>query len=134
MTDVEKRLTVALRGVAEDAPHAAGLAEAARVPGEPGAAGVRPLAVAAASIAVLVAVVGIGRGSGTVTGAPTDRWPDDPTATTGAPIGIPVHTETLARHRGAGPVRWGYGALSTWCLSGATRRPRWSNDPTGCAR
>jgi hypothetical protein len=117
MTDVEERLTVALRGVAEAAPQAAGLAEAAR-----GRAARRrrrtTLAVAAASIAVLGVVAGTAT---LVNGGGGTPAADDPTtATTGAPIGIPVRYESWRDIQVRVPFGWGYGVLSTWCTNGAT--------------
>ena len=116
MTDVEKRLTVALRGVAEDAPHAAGLAEAAR-----GRATRRrrrtTLAVAAASVAVLGVVAGtamLGNGGGAPPAA------DDPTPSVVVDPGPPQRVESWRDLQVTVPADWGYGVLSTWCTNGAT--------------
>jgi len=120
MTDVEDRLTAALRGVARDAPSATGLAEAAR---DRRSRRRRTTAwTSAAAVAAVVAVVGgvamLGSGDGSPDRAPVA---DDPTtATTGAPIGIPVQYESWRDIQVRVPFDWGYGVLSTWCTNGST--------------
>ncbi len=117
MTDVEKRLTDSLRGVAEDAPNAVGLAEAAR-----GRATRRrrrtTLAVAAASVAVLGVVAGtamLGNGGGAAPPAA-----DDPTPSVVVDPGPPQRVESWRDLQVTVPEDWGYGVLSTWCINGAT--------------
>jgi hypothetical protein len=102
--------------VAEDAPIAAGLAEAAR-----GRATIRrrrtTLAVAAASVAVLGVVAGtalLGNGGG------SGRAADDPTPSDVVDPGLPPRVESWRDISVSVPADWGYGVLSTWCTNGAT--------------
>ena len=85
MTDVEKRIAVALRGVAEDAPSATGLSKASR---RRRARRRRTTAWAStAAVAAVIAVVGGVAMLGSGGGGALDRGPvaDDPTTAIPSP-------------------------------------------------
>lgn len=113
MSDFESRLRDALDAGAADAPDAVGLADAAR-----GRARTRrrtTIAVSAAAVLALVAVpagVLALRDSG-------DSSPGFAKDGTEAPGSVPAgwRTETWHDLEVQVPDDWGYGALSTWCLS-----------------
>jgi hypothetical protein len=119
MTDFEERLGAALHVAAADAPDATGLADAAR-----SRRSRRRRTTAWTSTAAVVAVAAVVGGVawlGSGGGGTPDRVPvaDDPTTSpSGAPIGIPVQTESWRDLEVTVPRGWGYGSLSTWCLNG----------------
>ena len=117
MTDIEERLTAALRSVGDDAPVAAGLAGAAR---ERRASRRRTTVLtSAAAVAAMVAVVGgvTMLGSSDDSGRPPFANDATPTVTPTTPSG---RVETWRDVSVTVPADWGYGSLSTWCLDGAT--------------
>ena len=117
MTDIEERLTAALRGVAGDAPDATGLAGAARV-----RATARrrrtTLGSGAASVAVL-AVVGGALALGARGGEGTPVTGNDTTPTGTPTTAAATRIETWHDASVTVPASWGHGPLSTWCTQGS---------------
>ena len=116
MTDLEERLTTALRGVADDAPVGAGRAGAAR---ERRASRRRTTVLtSAAAVAAMVAVVG-----GVAVLGSSDDSGRPPFANDATPTVTPTPSGRVETWRDVSvtvPADWGYGNLSTWCLDGAT--------------
>jgi hypothetical protein len=109
MSDFEDRLGSALRGVAEDAPAAVGLADAART--RSGARRRRTAFASTAGVVAVAAVVGgvalLGPGDG-----PSEVATDtvEPAATT--------RVETWHDVSVTVPADWGHGNLDDWCSNG----------------
>lgn len=120
MTDVERRITDALRGAATEAPPAVGLADAAR------ARRVRrrrtTVWTSTVAVAAVVAVVGGVAVLGSRDGA-APQVADDPTPTEVSTTAAGEPAERVETWRDLSvtvPSAWGYGVLSTWCSNGAT--------------
>jgi hypothetical protein len=110
MTDFEDRLGSALRAAAEDAPGAAGLADAAR--GRSRARRRRTALASTAGVVAAAAVVGgvalLGSGNDGPSRVATDTV--DPAATT--------RVETWHDVSVTVPASWGHGNLDDWCSNG----------------
>ncbi len=120
MSDLEQRLSDALRNGAQDAPAATGLAAAAR-----SRARTRRRNRLAGAAAVVALALGVPTAIVATQGSDSDssdRVADDPNAdTVGAPDGF--RYESWRDVTVLVPDSWGYGTLDQWCVGDEPERP-----------